>query len=171
MSRTLRLIGTLAALTAVVALGSPSLAKTSKGGGGTPTQGTSSIAIDTVTNGDGTAFKMATGSVQPRLGSKVTFATTIQPLSGWEHAMVDVTCYQDVNGDGKVDTTLLGPDIVFSDLDTPDATYTLGGFSSIWTIRGGGDATCRADLVAVGWKSGAQSARNLSTTGQWAAQG
>lgn len=139
------------------------------GGKPKPAPGTSSIALATVTSSDGTA-KLASAT-QPSLGSKVTFATTIEPLAGWEYPMVDLTCYQDVNGDGKVDTTLLGPDIVYSDLDKPDASYTLGGYSSIWTNRGGGDATCRADLVAVGWKGGKESARNLSTTGQWLAQG
>ena len=134
-----------------------------------PNSGTSSIALATVTSADGTA-KLASAA-QPSLGSRVTFATTIEQLAGSEYPMIDVTCYQDVNGDGRVDTSLLGPDIVYSDLDKPDATYTLGGYSSIWTNRGGGDATCRADLVAIGWKGGKESARNLSTTGQWLAQG
>jgi hypothetical protein len=59
--------------------------------------------------------------------------------------MVALSCYQDVNGDGTVDTALLGPEIVFSQLDKPSATFTLGGYSSIWTQRGGGNAICRAD--------------------------
>ena len=139
------------------------------GGKQKPAPGVSSISLATVTAADGAA--RVAGATQPSLGSKVTFATTIEPLAGWEYPMVDLTCYQDVNGDGKVDTTLLGPDIVYSELAKPDASYTLGGYSSIWTNRGGGDATCRADLVAIGWKGGKESARSLSTTGQWLAQG
>jgi outer membrane receptor protein involved in Fe transport len=76
---------------------------------------------------------------------------------------------QDVNGDGTVDTNLLGPDIVFSWLDKPDATFTLGGYSSIWTLRGGGDAVCRADLDAYGWKGGKESTRVLASTAGWTA--
>ena len=28
--------------------------------------------------------------------------------------MIDLSCYQDVNGDGTIDTSLLGPDIVLA---------------------------------------------------------
>ena len=58
----------------------------------------------------------------PKLGDKLKFATTVGSLAGWEYPMVDVQCYQDVNGDGTVDTNLLGPDIVFTWLDKPALT-------------------------------------------------
>ncbi len=148
MSRTLRMIGTLAALAAVVALGSPSLAaKSPKGRGGGPTTQTgSSIAIDTITNADGTTAKTA-GSVQPSLGSKLTFKTTVQPLAGWQYPMVAVACYQDVNNDGTIEKSTNGPDLVYLQLDHPDTTFVLGGGWSKWLERGG-SAVCSADLYA-----------------------
>jgi hypothetical protein len=85
--------------------------------------------------------------------------------------MVALTCYQDVNGDGVVDTSVSGPDIVFAQLDKPSATFTLGGYMSIWTLRGGGSALCRAELDAYGWKGGKESIRVLASTTQWTAAG
>ena len=128
---------------------------------------TSSIEIATV-SGSTSAFAQ---SSTPRLGDALTFKTTVQPLAGWEYPMVALSCYQDVNGDGTVDTRLVGPDVVFTWLDHPNASFTLGGYSSIWTLRGGGDAVCRADLDAYGWKGGKQSVRVLASTGHWTAAG
>ena len=128
---------------------------------------TSSIVIATVDGG-----AMAAAGVSPAaLGDNLTFRTTVEPLAGWEYPMVALSCYQDVNGDGKVDTNLLGPDVVFTLLDKPSATFTLGGYSSIWTVRGGGEAVCRAELDAYGWKGGKQSVRVLASTGDWTAAG
>jgi hypothetical protein len=135
-------------------------------GGGSAT--TSSIEIATV---EGGAMTASAQSPAASLGDKLTFRTTVQPLAGWEYPMVALSCYQDVNGDGKVDTNLLGPDVVFTWLDRPSATFTLGGYSSIWTLRGGGEALCRAELDAYGWKGGKQSVRVLASTGNWAAAG
>jgi len=98
-----------------------------------------------------------------RLGGDVGFATSAVGLAGWEYPMVVVSCYQDVNGDGTVDTNLLGPDIVFSWVDKPGSEFLLGAYSSIWTLRGGGPADCRADLDAYGWKSKQQSIRVLDS--------
>jgi hypothetical protein len=77
--------------------------------------------------------------------------------------MVAASCYQDVNGDGSGDTNLLGPDVVFTWLDHPDAEIVLGAYSSIWTLRGGGPAECHADLDAYGWKGGQESTRVLDS--------
>jgi hypothetical protein len=85
--------------------------------------------------------------------------------------MVVVSCYQDVNGDGTADTNLLGPDIVYSWVDHPDATFLLGGSWSIWKQRGSGPATCRAELDAYGWKRGNETIRFLAGTKDWTAQG
>jgi hypothetical protein len=85
--------------------------------------------------------------------------------------MVVVSCYQDVNGDGTIDTNLLGPDIVYSWVDHPDATFLLGAASSIWTDRGGGPAICRAELDAYGWKQGKETVRFLAGTKNWQAAG
>lgn len=148
-----------AGLTATVA---PAFA--GKGGG----SGTSRISIATV---DGAALGGASVKPTPKLGDVLTFATTVEPLAGWEYPMVSLSCFQDVNGDGVVDTSITGPDLVFAQLDKPSATYTLGGYSSIWTQRAGGNATCRADLDAYGWKGGKESIRVLATTGNWAALG
>jgi hypothetical protein len=152
----------IAALTVVLAVGAgPALA-------GKRSPSTSSISIATVS---GSVSTTAAGDSAARLGDTLTFRTTVQPLAGWEYPMVAVSCYQDVNGDGFVDTRLVGPDVVFTWLDNPDASFTLGGYSSIWTLRGGGDAVCRADLDAYGWKGGKQSVRVLASTGHWTAAG
>jgi hypothetical protein len=129
-----------------------------KGGGNTTT---SSIKFASI---DGAAAPL---SPTTKLGDSVSFTTTIQSLAGWQHPMVAVSCYQDVNGDGVVDTTITGPDVVYTQLDAPSTTFTLGGYSSIWTLRGGGPATCRADLDSYGWKSGVEYTSVLATTGNW----
>jgi hypothetical protein len=159
-------VAAISVAVAIAVTSAPALA--GKGGGGnTSTQ--SSIAIATI---DGARMAATTNaSSTPALGDALTFATTVEPLAGWEYPMVAVSCYQDVNGDGVTDTNLLGPDIVFSELEKPSATFMLGGYSSIWTQRGGGPATCRADLDAYGWKGGRESTRVLATTGSWLAQG
>jgi hypothetical protein len=135
--------------------------------GGNRSATPSSIAIATV---DGTAVNAAQ-SPAPRLGDILTFGTSVETLAGWEYPMVAVSCYQDVNGDGAISTNLLGPDIVYSWLDHPSAAFTLGAYVSIWTLRGGGDAVCRADLDAYGWKGGKESTRVLASTGDWLATG
>ena len=84
---------------------------------------TSSIAIASI---GGVTTNAATTSPTPRLGDILKFATTVELIAGRQYPMVDVSCYQDVN-DGFVDTTLLGPDIVFTWLDKPAADFTLGG--------------------------------------------
>jgi hypothetical protein len=163
MSRPTATVLLLAALAAaaVAVAAAPAL-----GGKTSPVK--SSITIATV---DGVAMAAATNSPTPKLGDALTFATTVEPLAGWEYPMVAVSCYQDVNGDTNVDTNLLGPDVVYTWLDKPSATFTLGAYSSIWTLRGGGSATCRAELDAYGWKGGKESIRVLATTGNWAAAG
>jgi hypothetical protein len=84
----------------------------------------------------------------------------VEKLAGWEYPMVALTCYQDVNGDGRVDTNMFGPDIVFAMLDRPDAAFRLyGGFRS-WS----GAAVCRADLDAYGWQNKVESIRVLDST-------
>lgn len=123
-----------------------------------------SISIATV---NGAAY---TGQT-PALGDTLTFNTTVPKLAGYEYPMVAVSCYQDVNGDGTVDASITGPDVVYTQLDHPSAVFTLGGYSSIWTLRGGGPAVCRADLDAYGWKGGVESIRVLASTGDWAAAG
>jgi hypothetical protein len=138
------------------------------GGGGTPPP-SSSIAIASV---DGVAAA-PTKAPTLKLGDTMTFATTVAPVAGWESPMVVLSCYQDVNGDGVVDTSLGGPDIVYSWLDNPGAVFSLSGQgqTSRWTLRGGGPATCRADLDAYGWKSNQESVRLLATTGNFAVSG
>jgi hypothetical protein len=128
------------------------------GGGSAP-----SITIASVNGGPMAAASTPFSST--KVGDVLTFATTVSPLAGWEYPMVALTCYQDVNKDGKIDTSITGPDIVFSSLNPPSSSFTLGGYSSIWTLRGGGPAVCRADLDAYGWKGGQESIRVLATTG------
>lgn len=141
-----------------------------KGGGNSTT--TSSISIASI---NGTLNAASTQSPTTKLGDVLKFATTVEPLAGWEYPMVDVWCFQDVNGDGVVDTSLLGPDIVFTSLDKPDATFTLGGYSSIWTLRvaagASAAAVCQANLDAYGWKGGKESVRVLAAPVNFAAVG
>lgn len=169
-----QLIAVLAMVAAVGLVASPAMAAHDGGGKGkSGTSGGSAIwiaAVNDVPVNDGTA-SASTQSPTTYLGDTLRFGTTVEPLAGWEYPMVDLSCYQDVNGDGTIDTNLLGPDVVFTWLDEPDAYFTLGGYSSIWTLRGGGDATCRANLVAVGWKGGKQSARVLKSLDAWTAFG
>ena len=101
-----------------------------------------------------------------KMGDALTFATTVQPLAGWQHPMVAVSCYQDVDGNGVVNTSISGPDVVYTQLDQPSASFMLGGYSSPWMDRGG-SATCRADLYSYGWKSGVEYTQVLATTGNW----
>jgi hypothetical protein len=166
----------LAILVCLALVAAPAFAgKGGNGGGGSGGSGgsggagttSSSIAIASV---DGVAAA-PTLAPAPKLYDTVTFATSATSLAGWEYPMVVVSCYQDVNQDGVVDTSLLGPDLVFSWLDKPSATFTLGGYSSIWTQRGGGSAVCRAELDAYGWKGGSESIRPLAATANWTAAG
>jgi hypothetical protein len=138
-----KMIVFVALLAALGVLTAPAIA----GGKGPKSAGTSSIKLEPYS--------------ELSLGGDVGFSTTAVGLAGWEYPMVAVSCYQDVNGDGTVDTNLLGPDVVYTWLDHPDAEFLLGAYSSIWTLRGGGPAECRAELDAYGWKSGNESTRVL----------
>lgn len=108
-----------------------------------------------------------------KLGDVLTFNYIAGSMAGWEYPMIAVSCYQDVNSDGTVNTSITGPDIVYSWLDHPSATFSLSGQgqTSIWTLRGGGPATCRVDLDAYGWKSGKESTRVMATTGDFRVSG
>lgn len=106
---------------------------------------------------------IAIASGTPALGNTLTFNTVIgEKLAGWEYPMVDLLAFQDVNQDGTTDITLPSGDIVFSQLDHPNASFLLGGYDSIWKQRGGGAANCTARLCAYGWKGGKQSVRILA---------
>jgi hypothetical protein len=149
-----------AGLTLAVA---PALA--GKGGNGSTTS-PPSIAIATVNS----TSAASTQDPAPKLGDKVTFATVVGSIAGWEYPMVVVSCYQDVNGDGTIDTNVVSPDKVFGLIDHPDATFLMGNYQSDWTRRGG-PATCHAVLYAYGWKQGHETVRFLAGTKDWTAQG
>ncbi|HEX6310420.1 MAG TPA: hypothetical protein VF152_02200 [Acidimicrobiia bacterium] len=153
-------------LAGLILAATPALAEKGGNGRGNGNGGgaeTSSIAIASVSGA-----RVAT-TYAASYGASLTFDTTVERLAGWEYPMIVLSCYQDVNGDGTVDTSLLGPEKVFGLLNHPDATFTLDG-SSRWAERGG-DAVCRADLAAYGWRGGQQSIRYLASTGDWAAAG
>jgi hypothetical protein len=147
---------TTAVITILVAAGFavPAFAGNKSGGA------TSSIRLASV---DGAAAPI---SPTTKLGDSLAFATTVQSLPGWQYPMVAVSCYQDVNRDGVVDTSITGPDVVYMQLDKPSSTFMLGGYSSSWIDRGG-TALCRADLYSYGWKSGIEHTQVLATTGTW----
>jgi len=148
----------LVAAAALAVAAAPALAKGPSATGSTP-----SISIATI-NGSG---GFAASKPQPKFEDNVTWNTTLPSQTGSAYPMVDLSCYQDVNGDGVVNTTLTGPDIVYSWLGQPNDTYSLGGYSSIWTQRGGGAATCRANLVTISWKGGKESATIQASTGDF----
>jgi hypothetical protein len=153
-----------AVVAAVLALAVP-VAFAGKGGGGS-----SSIAIATL---GGSTFNAATQASTPVYQEPVTWATTVASLPGWQTPEVVLSCYQDVNGDGFVDTSLTGPDIVYSWVDSPSATFSFSGQgqTSIWSLRGGGAATCRADLDAYGYKNGQETIQLLASTNNFAVSG
>ncbi len=86
------------------------------------------------------------------LGGEVTFDWSIDGhLHGNEDPMIYVGCYQDVNGDNVIDTSLgVNPDIVYGQLDYPDTVFVLGGGSSDWLNIYGGPAECVARLMIYG---------------------
>jgi hypothetical protein len=159
----LRASGITALIAGALALmAAPAFAAKGGAGSGT-TSSSSSISIASI---DGTRMAATTTSPTTKLGDSLAFATTVQPLAGWQYPMVAVSCYQDVNGDGVVDTSLSGPDVVFVQLDKPSTAFMLGGYSSPW-LSTGGDATCRADLDSYGFKSGVEYTQVLAHTPNW----
>lgn len=141
---------------------SPTTSSNGKKGGANNSTADPSISIATV-NGVAAASIL---SPSPRHGDVVTFASDAGSLAGWEHAMVVVSCYQDLNGNASIDTTLTGPEKVWAQLDMPDTAFAVGGGSSSWTQ---GSAKCRSDLYAYGWNGGQQSIRFLASTAEWTA--
>src|SRR5262249_40441439 len=111
---------------------------------------------------DGAKMAAGTLSPTPALGDTLTYATTVGSIAGWEYPMVVTSCYQDLNGDGTIDTDLYGPDLVYAAVDHPDAQVLLGNYQSKWTLRGGGAAECRVDLDAYGWRHGSETIRLLA---------
>ena len=142
-----------------IAVAAPALAaQGGNGNGGGRAGTTSNIELASVSTPAGATL----AAVTPKYGDIVRFSTTVEKLAGWEYPMVALTCYQDVNGDGRVDTNMFGPDIVFEQLNYPDSGFLLSG-GSRWAARGGA-ATCRADLDAYGWSNKVQSIRILDST-------
>jgi hypothetical protein len=129
-----------------------------KSGGGSQKSSDPSISIATV---DGVAMAASTRP-EPAHGDTVTFNTTYGPLGG-AHPMVELSCYQDVDGDG-LDMSLSSPDLVELELDQPDTTFTMSGPG--WTA---GNATCHAHLLSYGWKGGQESVQLLASTYDWTA--
>lgn len=163
MSKKLNLLALAVGLALTVSI-SPAFA--AKGGNAAGSGSGSSIAIATVNGGLSAA---STSSQSLKLGDALTFATTVERLAGGEYPLVALSCYQDVNGDGVVDMSVVGPDIVYSWLDSPSVTFPLGGNGwSLWQQRGGA-ATCHAELYAYGWKAGQESIRFLASTASFAA--
>jgi hypothetical protein len=150
-----------------IAVAAPALAAQGGNGNGNsqPRNGTTSnIELASV---NGTPAGAAAAAVTPKYGDTVRFSTTVEKLAGWEYPLVALQCYQDVNKDGKIETNMFGPDIVFAaPLSGPDGAFSLGGgtSTSTWASRGGGAAVCRADLDAYGWSNKAQSIRVLDST-------
>ena len=147
----------LVVLATFLAFAVPAFAGNRSGGGTSPR-----IAIATI---NGTSMLTAQAPT-PAYQDTVTWATTVPSLAGWQTPEVVLSCYQDVNGDGAIDTSLAGPDLVYSSIDSPGATFSFSGQgqTSTWSLGGGGAAICRADLDAYGWKSGKSTVQVLAST-------
>jgi hypothetical protein len=130
MHRRLVLAGVLVVAFAAAAV--PAFAK-----GGKPSD--PSITLNGPTNG---------ASVQPSLGSTVTFTTTYP--SSTKNPRVQVLCYQ--NGA-----------LVYGESGSPDYAFVLGGGSSQW-LANGGPANCEADLLDVYYQGGQQQVVWLAST-------
>jgi hypothetical protein len=117
------------------------------GKGGGTTSSSPSISIASL---NGTTMNASTKTPTPYFTESVTWATTTGSLAGNATPEVALTCYQDLNHDGVVNTDPGGPDIVYAWVDNPSALFSFGGRgqTSTWSLSGGGAATCRADLVA-----------------------
>lgn len=82
---------------------------------------------------------VASGSVLSYQGA-VTFDSVVtSPLKGYEYPMIYVKAFDVDSGD-----------LIYGQLDHPDAVFVLGGGSSVWVSRGGGPARCEADLMIYG---------------------
>lgn len=105
-------------------------------------------------------------------GDTVDYDYTLEKLPGREYPMVALTCYQDVDEDGEVNTDMFGPDIVYvAPLAHPGDPITVGSASgtSPWATRGG-PAICRMDLYAYGHHAGKQTIRHLDSTEEFEVQ-
>jgi hypothetical protein len=90
------------------------------------------------------------------LHDSVTFQTTSAGGKGWQYPMVDLECMQ-------------AGVTVYSQLDHPDATFALGGGSSVW-LTNGGPADCTAILDFYGYHGGIWTVTFLDST-SWQAGG
>ena len=93
-----------------------------------------------------TPISIADGS-QQWLGGTVSFNTQPVGLAGWEYAVVRLVCSQ-------------GGQRVYAEIHSPGEPFVLGGTASAW-VTNKGDATCQANLDAMGWKAGQEFMRTL----------
>jgi hypothetical protein len=87
-------------------------------------------------------------SVQPSLGSDVSFATGYP--ANVKNPRIEVLCYQ-------------GSDLVYGEAGSVDHTFLLGGGGSIWLSKGGA-AACTANLFYFGFHAGHQTYNWLAST-------
>ncbi len=125
----------------------------------------------------------------PYLGGAITFTSAWPKLTNpinKNQPMFVVDCFQDVDGNGTVDTSSqpgkVSPDLVYGETRSANAAYTtsltgqagvtLGGGSSLWLQRGG-PATCNATLFYYqkGQGQNIEQYIYLANTGNWQAGG
>jgi|GEM_PF-2344684 hypothetical protein len=134
-----RVIARLLSAVAIVALlAIPATTLAAKGGGSTGTPAW--IALNTV--------NVSGASVQPSLGSWVTFSTAYP--SSVKNPRVEVRCYQSNS-------------LVYGEAGAPVDTFVLGGGGSIW-LTNGGAASCTANLFYFGSHAGSQTYNLLAST-------
>jgi len=133
-----------------------------------------------------TASSITLDQTAPYLGGEVTFTTTYPKLKGNITPRVTVWCFQDVNGDGTITTTrtVSNGDYVYAATASTDRAQQLsltgseglilGGNpsnGSIWVQRGGGPATCNAELFYYSYSGKQQVYNYLAETPNWQAAG
>lgn len=105
-------------------------------------------------------------------GDTLDYSYTLEKLKGQDYGVVGLTCYQDVDEDGTVDTSPAGPDMVYAaPLAKPGDPVRAGGptTTSLWTDRGG-TAVCRLDLYAYGKQGNQQTIRHLDSSEEFEVQ-
>lgn len=94
-------------------------------------------------------------------GDSVTFSTSSNLKGNNPHPMVELACYQDLNGDNEVTLGLFNGDLAWVALQVPGTAFVLGDGTNT-TLDRNQPASCQARLLAYGWKGGQQSIQELA---------
>jgi hypothetical protein len=132
----------MVAILGALALGVATFTGQPAGAGSVLARSTSSSSIALASVGGGAA------TVQPSLGSTVTFSTTYP--SSTKNPRIEVLCYQSGS-------------LVYGEAGSVTYTFLLGGGGSTW-LSAGGAVSCQANLFYFFWKGGQQYYQVLAST-------